>query len=188
MPTRRKAKGFRPLSQRGAAQTDNVRAERALREREALEVARAAAQFDMDRLRREQRQGQEGDDPALAHFLPAGHDEPDLGEWEEDKAGHRPERPADDILDPDPILAGMEGQAKLIRRLRKIENWENIYEQVFNEFLVGQERTKHWSDSLWHHDYQGDCDCGSAGRTSTIRHREVVLVGLHSKPFFLSLQ
>lgn len=180
MPTRRRAKGFRPLGQRPAPATEAARDERALREREAIEVSRAAARFNLDRLRDKQRQAREGEDPALRHFLPRGA-EPAQDEWEDDE--HRPDPPPIQGLEDDQFLGDLEVQAKLIRRLRKLENWQSIYDSLFDEFLLGQERTKHWSISDWDLDIQAPCTCGAGPSGGKIRKREVVLVDLHSKIF-----
>lgn len=177
MPSRRKAKGFRPLAQQPAPQTEAGRLERALREREATEVAREAARIQMDRLRREQREAVEGDDPALPHFLPR-EDPPDEGNWEDDPAD-RIEPPPFQNLDDDRVHLDLEAEAKLLRRLKAIQNWSKVYDGVFDEFLIGQERTSQWANHLWDQDTQAQCNCRS-GAGGNLRKREVVLVGLHS--------
>lgn len=145
MPSRRKAKGFVPLSQQRAPQTEAARLERALREAEAMELAREAARVQMDRLRREQREALPDGDPALPHFLPQD-DPPDDGQWEDLDPANRADGPdIEPLRDNDPILTQLEEQAKLIRRLKHIENWEKIYDKLFEEFLIGQEQTSHWA-------------------------------------------
>lgn len=121
MSSRRKAKGFVPLAQRPAPQTAAARQERSLREREALELARDAAQVQMDRLRREQRDQVQQDDPALPHFLPRDN-QPDDGDWDDvDAVDPLGPAPGDD-MQHDPILDDLEAQAKLLRRLKVIQN------------------------------------------------------------------
>lgn len=184
MPSRRKAKGFVPLGQRPAPQTEAARQERALREREALELAREAAQIQMDRLRREQRDQLEADDPALPHFLPRD-DQPDDGDWEYVDPPDRLDPRAGDNLRDDPILNDLEAQAKLLRRLKVIENWEKVYDGIFDEFLLGQEQTSHWATADWDRDRQPQCRCSAGASRGKLRKRDVVLVGLHSMSFVL---
>lgn len=177
MPSNRKPKSFRPLNRLPKPQTAAAREERRLRELEAEETAQDALRFARDIQRRQALEDQAAQRGEPLH-QPAGGNPPPDDDWldlpppnEHEAEGHN-----DTDRPEDPIILSLHDQAKQMKRQKLLERWEAEYTTLFDVFLQCKHLTKDWSTSEWSQDVQPACNCGPA----SIRHRQVVLVDLHS--------